>query len=205
MNPFPAACICYVGVMIIWLNGTFGAGKTTTAKALEKVWGNSRQFDPEWVGVALARNLSDAAFSDFQDLPPWRPLVVANMIAVKTHTRQNLISVQSVLNRHYWAELRQGLQDHGETVFHVLLDCEEDVLRDRIENDAVESQAREWRIDHLPTYRKEKAWLVEAADLVIDTTGLAPEEVAAVILKGLEASSYGRLSPDNALSTVDGA
>lgn len=33
--------------MIIWLNGTFGAGKTTTAHELAKLVPGSRLFDPE--------------------------------------------------------------------------------------------------------------------------------------------------------------
>ena len=62
--------------MIVWVNGAFGAGKTTTAARLTEMWKGSRRFDPEQVGYALGNNLKDIPFSDFQDLPPWRPLVV---------------------------------------------------------------------------------------------------------------------------------
>ncbi|SEC34411.1 hypothetical protein SAMN04489727_3418 [Amycolatopsis tolypomycina] len=38
--------------MIVWLNGTFGAGKTTTAAELARLLG-ARTFDTEFVGYLL--------------------------------------------------------------------------------------------------------------------------------------------------------
>jgi hypothetical protein len=58
--------------MVIWLNGTFGAGKTTTARQLVGRLANARHFDPELVGDLLVAALDDHEFRDFQDLPPWR-------------------------------------------------------------------------------------------------------------------------------------
>lgn len=63
--------------MIIWLNGAFGAGKTATATELLPLVPNTRLFDPETVGYMLRPHLTDHPVSDFQDWPPWRPLVVA--------------------------------------------------------------------------------------------------------------------------------
>ena len=70
--------------MIIWLNGTFGAGKSTTARELIPLMPDSRLFDPELVGYVLMEYLSDHEFSDFQDLTPWRTLVpiVTNQVAL---------------------------------------------------------------------------------------------------------------------------
>ena len=42
--------------MIIWINGTFGAGKTTAAYELQKRVKNSFVFDPERFGYVLMRN-----------------------------------------------------------------------------------------------------------------------------------------------------
>lgn len=66
--------------MIIWLNGTFGAGKTTTAAALIPMLGGFPVFDPETVGYMLAPNVADLRVSDFQHWPAWRPLVVATAL-----------------------------------------------------------------------------------------------------------------------------
>lgn len=174
--------------MIIWLNGTFGAGKTTTANALEASWPNSRQFDPEWVGFALARNLADQSFTNFQDLSPWRPLVVEMMDQIIQLTQQNVIAVQTVLNPDYWSEVRDGLEGRGHRLFHVVLDCDESILRKRIENDEVESGARDWRMGHLAEYASRKPWMVEAADLVVPTDGLTPEQTADLIVRAVQSA-----------------
>lgn len=45
--------------MIVWLNGTFGCGKTTTAAELRFLIPSSRVFGPETVGYMLQPNLAD--------------------------------------------------------------------------------------------------------------------------------------------------
>jgi hypothetical protein len=45
--------------VIIWLNGTFGAGKTATAAKLLPLAPGARLFDPETVGYMLRANLAD--------------------------------------------------------------------------------------------------------------------------------------------------
>jgi adenylylsulfate kinase-like enzyme len=39
-----------LSLVIIWLNGPFGGGKTTTASELHTLLPSSRLFDPEMVG-----------------------------------------------------------------------------------------------------------------------------------------------------------
>ena len=46
-----------VFIMIIWINGTFGAGKTTTACELHKRKPNSTVYDPERFGYVLMANI----------------------------------------------------------------------------------------------------------------------------------------------------
>jgi adenylylsulfate kinase-like enzyme len=54
--------------VIIWLNGTFGAGKTTTGRLLSQRSQRLRLFDPEWVGYMLRENLGDYPVTDFPAL-----------------------------------------------------------------------------------------------------------------------------------------
>ena len=61
--------------MILWLNGTFGVGKTTTSRCIAEVSAEWHPFDPEWVGYMLRANLDGVPFDDFQDLAAWRRLV----------------------------------------------------------------------------------------------------------------------------------
>ena len=55
--------------MILWLNGTFGAGKTTVSKELVRLLPQSRVSDSEEVGQMLRHALGDVPVGDFQE---WR-------------------------------------------------------------------------------------------------------------------------------------
>ena len=171
--------------MIVWLNGTFGAGKTTTAEALLPLLDGARLFDPETVGYMLGPNLADRPVADFQHWPPWRSLVVATAAELIRYTGQHLIAPQTVLDRSYLAEIFEGLRSVGIDVFHVVLDSEESLLRRRIEGS---DEARQWRLDHLARYQAARGWLAEEADLILDTSVMGPGEVASRIAAALPVS-----------------
>jgi shikimate kinase len=164
--------------VIIWLNGTFGAGKTTTGRQLAGRLANSRLVDPEQVGYLLMRALEDHEFRDFQDLPPWRELVPVFTETIARFTGQHLIAVQTVLREDYWLELTEGFRKVRLDVFHVLLHVDSDVLAERIKADEVESRACQWRLDHISDYEKARPWMESAADLVIDSTPAPARAVA---------------------------
>jgi len=167
--------------MVLWLNGPFGGGKTTTAN---RIVGRSslRLFDPEHVGYLLGGHFTDMEFDDFQDLAPWRSLVPKVMGDIQAFVDADLLAVQSVLVEQYWRELQSGFQTAGLDVVHVVLSCDEDVLEQRIVGDEVESAAKDWRLDHIATFNSALEWLEPAAELVIDTTHLTPDEVASLVL-----------------------
>jgi broad-specificity NMP kinase len=171
---------------IVWINGTFGVGKTTTAKLISDrtSW---RMFDPEHVGYLLAGNLRDLDFDDFQDLPPWRALVPAVADEIYRYTNSTaMVAVQTVLVEDYWVELITGLTERGLPAFHVLLDCEEEELRRRVGADEIEEQALEWRLDHIADFGRARDWLTRSADLVIDTTDRPPDVVAQLAIDAAE-------------------
>ncbi len=62
--------------MIIWLNGTFGAGKTTVASRLLELASGFRVFDPEFVGYLL--------MNAGQDIRPWRHNHVEPYLAARS-------------------------------------------------------------------------------------------------------------------------
>jgi chloramphenicol 3-O-phosphotransferase len=167
--------------MIIWLNGTFGAGKTSTARDLQTLLPGSRQFDPEWVGYMLKANLTDLEFTDFQQLPPFRALVPVVMAEVAGLTGQHLIAAQSVLVEKYWRELRDGLDRLSLPVFQVLLHADAEVMTQRIKADEVERGACQWRLDHLAEYAAARPWMEATADVVVNSTTASVAEVAAVV------------------------
>ena len=194
--------------MIIWLNGTFGAGKTTTAKHLVGRLKNARHFDPEQVGYLLRTELADHEFADFQDLPPWRELVPVFTQTIAEFTGQHLIAVQTVLREDYWRELTQGFVRTGLDVFHVLLHVDLGVLAERIKADEVDVGACQWRLNHISEYEQSLAWMKSAADLVVDTTNQPAADVADLIAAKVErlvaSSSVGRVLSSGGAADPEG-
>ncbi len=168
--------------MIIWLNGTFGVGKTSTADRLAALIPDGRVFDPETVGAMLRANLADRPVSDFQDWPAWPPLVATALIEITRMTGQNVIAPQTVLKREHLDQVLVPLRVAGLEVFQVLLDADEAVLRSRIEGS---DEAMAWRLDHLDEYKAARSWMAEMADLVVDTVASTPPQIARRILAGL--------------------
>ncbi|MEU9675336.1 MULTISPECIES: AAA family ATPase [Streptomyces] len=173
--------------MIIWLNGTFGAGKTTTAKEVISLLPDSRLFDTETVGWML-RHVLGVPEKDFQDFPPWRGLVVETARQVLDHVGGTLVVTQTVLVEAYWREIREGLAKAGVPVHHFLLHTDRDTLVERIETDTKPDSvgARQWRLDHLSDYERALPWLRREAR-VVDTTGVPPTEVAETVLREVRA------------------
>lgn len=163
--------------MILWLNGAFGVGKTTTADRLVRRLPEFRLFDPEWVGYLLRANLADHRFTDFQQLPPWRALVPAVADEIARFTGQHLVTVQTVLEETYWQEIHYGFTRRGQEVRHVLLDADEDTLHARIDADENGLEIRKWRHDHVERYTRARSWLLDAADVVVDTSTAGPDTV----------------------------
>ncbi|MEU4920342.1 AAA family ATPase [Streptomyces parvus] len=173
--------------MIIWLNGTFGAGKTTTAKEVISLLPDSRLLDTEKVGEMLWHVLG-VPENDFQDFPPWRGLVVETARQVLDHVGGTLVVTQTVLVEAYWQEIREGLAKAGVPVHHFLLHTDRDTLVERIETDPHFEgvAARQWRLDHLSDYERALPWLRREAQ-VVDTTGVPPTEVAETVLREVRA------------------
>jgi predicted kinase len=117
--------------VIIWLNGGFGAGKTTLAEELHRRIPGAIVYDPEDVGLMLWKWLEPN--DDFQDLPSWRELVVATALSLRRHHADTLIVPMSLIRDAYRAEILRALADAGEEVLHVFLEAGPNVLRERLE------------------------------------------------------------------------
>ena len=168
--------------VIIWLNGTFGVGKTSTAQRLAAMVPGSRVFDPEAVGQMLRGVLADRPVGDFQDWAAWRPLVAASLIEIARMTGQHVVVPQTVLKREYFDQIFAQLRAAELDTFHVVLDAADAVLRNRIETS---DEAREWRLEHLGEYQDARSWMTEAADYVADTAASTPPQIARRIFGAL--------------------
>jgi predicted kinase len=116
--------------VIIWLNGGFGAGKTTLAGELHRRLPDAVVYDPEDVGLMLWKWMRPDG--DFQHLPSWRELVVATALSLRRHHADTLIVPMTLIRDAYRAEILGGLADAGEKVLHVFLEADASVLRERL-------------------------------------------------------------------------
>jgi 8-oxo-dGTP pyrophosphatase MutT (NUDIX family)/predicted kinase len=166
--------------VIVWVNGTFGVGKTSTARELRELLPGSTLFDPETVGAGLRQLLPPEvhdSVTDFQDHAAWRQLVPATAVALLAQLPGPLIVPMTLLRQDYRDEIFGAVAARRVPVHHVLLHADETILRKRIEADETESAARQWRLDHLTDYRRARSWLDQDAALV-DTAELTPRQVA---------------------------
>jgi hypothetical protein len=127
--------------VIIWINGGFGAGKTTLAAELHRRLPDAVVYDPEDVGLMLWKWVPPNG--DFQHLPSWRELVVATALALRRYHAETLIVPMSLIRDDYRAEILGGLAEAGEDVLHVFLESDGGVLRMRL-NARVTHPGREW-------------------------------------------------------------
>ncbi len=116
--------------MIIWINGGFGAGKTTLAEELHRRLPAAVVYNPEDVGLMLWKWI--CPHGDFQHLPSWRELTVATALSLRRHHADTVIVPMSLIRDAYRAEILGALADAGQQVLHVFLAADADVLRARL-------------------------------------------------------------------------
>ncbi|MGV4986493.1 NUDIX hydrolase [Streptomyces sp. NPDC001709] len=195
---------------VVWINGAFGAGKTTTARELIELIPNSTLFDPEVVGGTLTQLLPAkrlAEVGDFQDLPIWRRLVVDTAAGMLAELGGTLVVPMTLLRQEYRDEIFGGLAARRIPVHHLLLAPAETILRERIAGREVppdlpdgEMRVRQWSYDHIEPYRAALAsWLTADAHLV-DTSALTPYATAVRIA---DAVGSGAVPPCDIVQTPE--
>jgi predicted kinase len=131
--------------VIIWINGGFGAGKTTLAQELHRRLPDAVVYNPEDVGLMLWKWMPPNG--DFQHLPSWRELVVATALTLRRHHADTLIVRMSLIRDAYRAEILGGLADAGEEVLHVFLEVDAGVLRERLNARVTDPKYSGWDWD----------------------------------------------------------
>ncbi|GKQ39355.1 NUDIX hydrolase [Streptomyces sp. A012304] len=184
---------------VVWINGAFGAGKTSTARELIDLIPNSTLFDPEVIGAVLPHLLPPkclAEVGDFQDLPIWRRMVIDTAAALLGEVGGTLVVPMTLLRQDYRDEIFGGLAARRIPVRHVLLAPAETILRERIAGRDVppdlpdgELRIRQWSYDHIEPYRNALvSWLTADAHPV-DTSHLTPHETAVRIAQAVGSGS----------------
>lgn len=179
--------------MIVWLNGAFGAGKTTTAHELLDLLPGSTLYDPEWLGAGLRATLPEDLAgepADVNDLRSFRRLVVDTAAALLTEIPGPLVVPMTVLRQDHRDEMFGALAARRIPVCHVLLHTDRAELRERIGRRPATAgrPPSAWCLRQLPAYEAALPWLTADAHTV-DTLGLTPWETAARVAADLGAGA----------------
>lgn len=171
--------------MIIWLNGNFGAGKTSTATALQSLWPGSILFDPEVLGIGLRLWTPPQAFiRDFQDIQLWRDLVVTTCAGLVAEWGRPLIVPMTLLRPPYFHHIVGGLREIEADLYHFCLTAPVEVLRAR----ATERAHEQGEGGDL-TWLEERWAAYDAFDPLfaehVDTTTGTPGDIARLVASRL--------------------
>lgn len=160
-------------MVIIWLNGPFGVGKTATAEVMVEMLPGSRVVDPERLGAVMIRTLWRGR--DYQDVSLWR--IVIRWRLTRAAKRRTIVVPMTVVDASVHAALTKGAN-----VF--TLWAARSIIEDRI---AASGEAQAWRMQNLE--RCLAALEDESLGEHVDTAHRAPSEVAATIITRLGSAS----------------
>ncbi|MFD2043262.1 AAA family ATPase [Ornithinibacillus salinisoli] len=176
--------------MIIWINGTFGSGKTTAAYELQRRLRDSFVYDPERFGFVFMENVpKEIAESDFQDYPLWREANYQLLKQLADQYHGTIIVPMTLTNEAYFQEIVGRLRDSSIEVKHFTLMASQRTilkrLRKRLEGE------KSW------AYQQMKARLSQLRSTTfhthIETDAKSIDEVVETIAR----LSGARLLPDN--------
>jgi hypothetical protein len=133
--------------VLVWINGAFGAGKTSVATALARCWPEALIFDPEQVGFMLRRVMPEAdRAGDFQNLPLWRQLTLQTAIGLIEQCRRPLIVPMTLVDPSYFEEILGGLKRAGVQTYHFTLLASKPTLRRRLGRRLSLPSSKRWAI-----------------------------------------------------------
>ncbi|MDR1329695.1 MAG: AAA family ATPase [Oscillospiraceae bacterium] len=146
--------------MIIWINGAFGAGKTTCAYELHRRLTGSYVFDPEHIGYFFFKHFPKTMRrGDFQDYALWRSFNRDMLELIYKEFAGVIIVPMTLTDPGYFDEIIGSLRRGGADVRHFILAAGRDTLRHRLNR----------RIEHGETWAKAQIErCVTAFETVID-------------------------------------
>ena len=177
--------------MMIWINGAFGAGKSTLAQELHRRLPDALAFDPEYVGCLLRKWVPSPESGDFQDIPLWRKLVAEFAIGMSAEYSRTLIIPMTLVNPEYRQEIFGLISKADERLFHVFLEVPPEELRRRIDaqvltedNPEADASARAFRQRNAERCRAARAGL-PASTLILRGDQHPPARLAQLIIDAL--------------------
>ncbi|MFC8828456.1 AAA family ATPase [Streptomyces sp. NPDC057137] len=142
--------------MIVWVNGSFGAGKTTLVAELHSRWPDALVYDPEQVGMVL-RDIVDVPTGDFQDLRLWRRQLVSLALGLLEEYERPVLAPMTLVDPLYVSEVFGAFAAADVTVHHFFLKVSATELERRVDtrdvapgNPERNAAARRWVMERVP-------------------------------------------------------
>lgn len=136
---------------VIFVNGAFGVGKTTVARALQSRLAGSRIYDPEYVGFVLQRlprwiPLRGRGTDDFQDLAMWRRSVSIGIRLRRSFARGPVLVPMAFSNLQHLDEVLGRVRTFEPCVRVFCLTASTATIRARLagRGEAFESEGGQW-------------------------------------------------------------
>jgi hypothetical protein len=176
--------------MIVWINGPFGAGKTTLAERLRGQRPGSLIFDPEEIGFVVNATVQPAASGDYQDLPIWRTLIVAALREIRRHYSQDIFVPMTLVEPEYLDEILGGVMRIDDRFLHIFLTLDAELLRHRIANQVMHPhpkrnrEIRDWRLATVDRCVAAGGQLAPETR-ILDSGAHTPDELAKMVLDAI--------------------
>lgn len=170
--------------MIIWLNGSFGVGKSATAKILHEKIPHSHIYDPEQTGYFLWDNFPDEMKrkGDFQDMYLWRNINYEIIRYLAGVYSGDIIIPMTLVKKQYFAEIIGRLEQDGIEIKHfILCASKERIIARLLQRGEAKNSWAEQQIDQCL-----RAFANDIQGIPIDTNAQTALGAAASILEYLK-------------------
>ncbi len=132
--------------MILWINGTFGSGKTQTAAELHRRIPDSFVYDPENVGYWIRENEPKSLQADnFQDEPLWRSVNRDMLFHLDANYDGIILVPMTLVNAQYYYEIITAVRDNGADLRHFLLYPSQETVRKRLASRGENENSWAWQ------------------------------------------------------------
>ena len=133
--------------MVVFINGSFGVGKTTVARLLRGSLAGSVVYDPELVGIALMllsrwTTFKRTADADFQDFSVWRRSAVAGVRLFRLLFSGPVIVPMTFSRREYFDEVVAGVRRFDPEVRVFCLKASLPTVKKRLAGRETDSEGR---------------------------------------------------------------
>ena len=165
--------------MIIWINGSFGVGKTSVAELLKNKIDHSIIYDPEGIGGFLS-DLFNHEKSDFQDYELCRTLN-ANILQNLSSIYETIIIPMTITNLNYYNEIIKGLENSGTEIKHFILSATKENIINRLDSRKNSTAWSYKQVDRcIKSFEKN-----EFGAKIINTDNMTIEDVSTIIIDSL--------------------